>query len=162
MSLFSFMLFFCSSFPSALILHAIQTMSTKDTSTSKQTDAHNNPNISSQLRRFFVHQLMRGGLMLSTRQETIALACVFFHRLYNDDKLFYSHKWEQIWLDLCTCLLLACKSTEQLRRPRDVINVCHYAQYGETMPVNLVQYCQNFHSILLTTSHVRISTAENN
>ena len=43
------------------------------------------------------------------------------------------------WSAVLAALLLACKATENSRRPRDVINVCHFVRHKRVMSINEVR-----------------------
>lgn len=73
--------------------------------------------------------------MLEIPQETIAMAIIYFHRFYENELIEILDK---IWLTICAALFLAGKSTENTRKARDVINVCYFARFGETMTVRQV------------------------
>lgn len=83
----------------------------------------------------FIREIERCGHMLEVAQETIAVAAVYFHRFYENERC---ENVDKVWLTICAALLLACKATENVRRPRDVINVCYYQRYNQTMSINQV------------------------
>jgi hypothetical protein len=94
---------------------------------------------------YFAAKIELCGKMLQVHQETIATAIVFYYRQVQNETAPLS--LDQSWAIVRAALLVAGKATENIRRPRDIINVCHFVRFEKVMSINEARAHSDFFSM---------------